>query len=52
MDYFLFGVFISSLSLFIIFSWGGALVEKERMRLMDKYSNKELVDKLMNKMIW
>ena len=52
MDFFLFGVFIFFLNLFIVFSLGGALLDGKRMRLMDKYNNKELVEKLMNKMIW
>ncbi|WP_219822438.1 DUF2845 domain-containing protein [Vibrio hyugaensis] len=52
MDFFLLGVFMFFLCSFIIFSAGGALEHKKRMRLMDKYNNKELVDKLMSKMIW
>ena len=52
MDYFLFGVFMFFLCSFIICSVGGALKHKEKMRLMDKYNNTELVDKLMCKMIW
>ena len=47
MDYFLFGVFMFFLCSFIICSVGGALKHKEKMRLMDKYNNIELVDKLM-----
>ncbi|MDK9756694.1 hypothetical protein KIV40_15085 [Vibrio sp. D173a] len=52
MDYFLSSVFIFFLILFISFLWFDALVEDERIRLMDKYNNKELVDKLMMHRIW
>ena len=52
MSLFLFGVFVFLLCSIFLHIVGDNLVEKERERLMNKYNDKKLVDKLMNKMIW
>lgn len=52
MGFFLFGVFVFLFCSIFLYVISDNLVEKERKRLMNKYNDKTLVDKLLNKMIW
>ncbi len=52
MDFFLFGIFAFLFCLTFLYVISDNLVEKERKRLMNKYNDKTLVDKLLEKKIW
>ena len=52
MEFFMFGVVVFLICSTFLHVVGTNLEEKKRGRLMDKYNDKHLVDKLMKKMIW